>query len=203
MTDKPNAAPWVIELQAPPMAAALKLVLDQKLVLGRRDSAGSAAPPDVDLGPYGAEQMGVSRHHLTLEVLDNQLMATDLDSGNGTLLNGERLAANTPRAVNHGDTLTLGRLAVQVRVVMSPTFSSVMHKQSTVQLDQPPRHGEGELVLVVEDDVEVARAMSILLPSLPPPAACGRAAEVNRRQSNPRSAPSDPRQRKQAPCQRR
>lgn len=163
MTNESNASPWVIELQAPQMAAALKLVMDQKLVVGRRDSAGNAAPPDVDLGPYGAEEMGVSRHHLTLEVVDNRLLVTDLGSGNGTLLNGERLAASTARSVDHGDTLTLGRLALQVRVVISPTFSSVIHKQASVQLDQPARHGEGELVLVVEDDVEVARAMTLLL----------------------------------------
>jgi DNA-binding response OmpR family regulator len=107
--------------------------------------------------------MGVSRHHLALEVVDNHLLATDMGSGNGTLLNGDRLAPESGRVVSHGDTLTLGRLALQVRVVISPTFSSVIHKQASIQLNQPARQGEGELVLVVEDDVEVARAMALLL----------------------------------------
>lgn len=163
MTSEPQKSPWVIELQAPQMTASLKLVMDQRLVVGRRDDAGGAAPPDVDLGPYGADEMGVSRHHLALEVVNDRLMVTDLDSGNGTLLNGERLAASAAHAVNHGDTLTLGRLAVQVRAIISPAFSSVVHKQASIQLDQPARPGDGELVLVVEDDVEVARAMSVLL----------------------------------------
>ncbi len=163
MAHELNTSPWVIELQAAQMPTPLKLVMDQRLVVGRRDTAGSAAPPDIDLGPYGADEMGVSRHHLALEVVADRLLVTDLGSGNGTLLNNKRLTADSSHPVSHGDTLTLGRLALQVRMVIAPVFDSAARKQADAPLNQSARAGAGELVLVVEDDVDVARAMSVLL----------------------------------------
>lgn len=48
----------------------------------------------------------VSRQHLALRLRDGRWVAEDLGSGNGTLVNGAAISAETPLA--HGDVLTLG-----------------------------------------------------------------------------------------------
>ncbi|MCC7209601.1 MAG: FHA domain-containing protein [Anaerolineae bacterium] len=86
----------------------------QNLVVGRADP-GSGFYPDFDLGPFGAEQRGVSRQHLMLNYANGILTVTDLDSANGTRLNGQALQALRPYPVNDGDELILGQLAIGVR----------------------------------------------------------------------------------------
>lgn len=48
----------------------------------------------------------VSRHHAAVRWDGRQYLLTDLDSRNGTVLNGERLSA--PRPLQHGDQIQLG-----------------------------------------------------------------------------------------------
>ncbi len=54
----------------------------------------------------------VSWNHLEIENRGGVLMATDLDSRNGTALNGEPL--DRPRRLRDGDTLTVGRQRLEV-----------------------------------------------------------------------------------------
>lgn len=82
---------------------------------------GRASPdqpnsPDVDLTAYRAYERGVSRLHVRLQVGGEKMSITDLNSVNGTLLNGKRLPANQPYLVNHGDILTLGKMKIQILV---------------------------------------------------------------------------------------
>ena len=56
------------------------------------------------------DQRNVSRRHARLSAQSGSLMVEDLQSANGTLLNGERLTA--PRALHDGDQLTIGDLQV-------------------------------------------------------------------------------------------
>lgn len=49
----------------------------------------------------------VSRFHAKLELVGTRWIVTDLNSSNGTFVNGERIAS--PRALSEGDVLTLGR----------------------------------------------------------------------------------------------
>lgn len=60
------------------------------------------------------EDPSVSRLHVAIEVTD-RVVARDLGSRNGTLLNGERLQGR--HELTDGDLLTLGRRSVRVRVV--------------------------------------------------------------------------------------
>ncbi len=53
---------------------------------------------------------GVSRYHARLTCLENEVRIEDLRSANGTLVNGERLAA--PRALADGDKITLGSITI-------------------------------------------------------------------------------------------
>lgn len=55
---------------------------------------------------------GISWNHLEIEGRGGVLMATDLDSRNGTALNGETL--DRPRRLRDGDVLTLGEYRLEV-----------------------------------------------------------------------------------------
>lgn len=53
----------------------------------------------------------ISRIHAKIDVVDNdQLMLTDMNSKNGTFINGERLLANETRKINRGDEIGLADL---------------------------------------------------------------------------------------------
>jgi pSer/pThr/pTyr-binding forkhead associated (FHA) protein len=56
----------------------------------------------------------VSWHHLEIESRGGVLMATDLDSRNGTALNGEPL--DRPRRLRDGDTLIVGSQRLEVSI---------------------------------------------------------------------------------------
>jgi pSer/pThr/pTyr-binding forkhead associated (FHA) protein len=95
--------------------AALPLPAAQQAVIGRSDAVSNFFP-DIDLTGHGALEGGVGRRHVRLFVQGGQLMAEDLDSVNGSALNGQKLAPRQPRPLNTGDMLTLGRVALEVRL---------------------------------------------------------------------------------------
>jgi hypothetical protein len=92
--------------------AVLALPSVSQAVVGRADPV-SKFFPDIDLNPYGALDQGVGRRHVRLFVLGAQVMVEDLDSTNGTEVNGQRLAPRQPRALVTGDTLVIGKLALR------------------------------------------------------------------------------------------
>jgi hypothetical protein len=57
----------------------------------------------------------VSRQHLVIEYNEPHLYITDLNSTNGTYINGERLKPNTPTALNVGDELTIANANFKYR----------------------------------------------------------------------------------------
>jgi len=57
----------------------------------------------------------VSRQHLVIEYKDPHLYITDLNSVNGTYINGERLTPNTPTALNVGDELMIANANFKYR----------------------------------------------------------------------------------------
>jgi len=65
--------------------------------------------PEADLQ---IDDEAISWHHLEIENRGGVLMATDLDSRNGTVLNGEPL--DRPRRLRDGDTLVLGGQRLEV-----------------------------------------------------------------------------------------
>jgi len=94
---------------------AERIVMEEKSVyrLGRFEM-GSRGETDIDLTPYGAMDRGVSRLHAQLELKDNKLWITDLNSTNGTYLNASRIEPFQSMVLHKGDDVILGRLAVQV-----------------------------------------------------------------------------------------
>ncbi|NDJ53632.1 MAG: FHA domain-containing protein [Chloroflexi bacterium] len=88
-------------------------LLSDEFTIGRMDKASGTAP-DLDLGPFNAGERGVSRMHAVLRRGDDVVSIVDLDSSNGTYLNGQRLAAHQPRLLRDGDEIRVGRLVMHI-----------------------------------------------------------------------------------------
>ncbi len=84
-----------------------------KITIGRSDQQSNHYP-DIDLTPYGAVDEGVSRAHACFQRSEEAITIIDLDSANGTYLNGNRLLPNQPRVLQDGDELRFGRLVARV-----------------------------------------------------------------------------------------
>jgi FHA domain len=82
-------------------------------MLGRSDPKHNVEP-DVDLSPYGGQQLGVSRRHATLVLTESGLSIRDHGSTNGTAVNGRVLAANQEWPLRDGDEIRLGKLAFNI-----------------------------------------------------------------------------------------
>ncbi len=120
MATKP-AAPEGPELESGALLG-LRVISSGEVIslLGRdnytlgRSAEGQAVVPDVDLSPYDAYEQGVSRMHAELRVERDSVYVLDLESANGTLVNGKRLQAQKPHPVRHGDIIQLGRMRLQL-----------------------------------------------------------------------------------------
>ncbi len=84
-----------------------------KMIMGRGFSPVQGQP-FLDLSPYDGEVLGVSRYHVELRLLNNTLIITDLDSDNGTYINGMRLYPYEIRVLHNNDELRLGHLVMRV-----------------------------------------------------------------------------------------
>lgn len=92
------------------------LEINDEVHLGRGKNESNV----IDLTPYGAEQLGVSRRHVTLRPTASNLFVVDLGSTNGTKRNGRSIGLNTPYSLADGDTLSLGNLELVVQIVKRP-----------------------------------------------------------------------------------
>ncbi len=91
------------------------------MVPGQRAMMGRQAPfmlqlPDVDLTEHSAAEHGISRVHAVIDCTRTGLHVTDLDSRNGTFVNGEKVHPYNAHILRHGDTIRLGSLALDVKV---------------------------------------------------------------------------------------
>ncbi len=100
-------------LQFLPTHTWVSLDLTMPMVLGR-GGAGQRGEDMLDLTSFDALKWGVSRRHCQLQRQGQQLVLLDLDSANGTHVNGQRLTPHEPYALAHGDQLTLGALRCNV-----------------------------------------------------------------------------------------
>jgi hypothetical protein len=113
----------------------------------------------------------VSRYHLKLQEDNDKIVATDLESTNGTKINGEDVQV---RIVRHGDMIAVGR---SLLLVGSPADIdrriaevSARHPPAAVgharQLKERMKQLTGEPSDIIQD---VSSVRSPLLPSGPPP----------------------------------
>lgn len=85
----------------------------KEISLGRRSRATDPVVT-IDFQEHGGFQHGVSRYHAMIVVVKGALYLRDLNSVNGTFLNGQKLAPITSHALKNGDTLTLGDLSMTI-----------------------------------------------------------------------------------------
>lgn len=83
----------------------------QTIVIGREDPV-SGVFPDIDLDPHGGHEGGVGRRHAQLTWKDGQVYIEDLESVNGTAVNRHRLTPRQPQALQSGDEIRLGKMAL-------------------------------------------------------------------------------------------
>lgn len=90
-------------------------VVDEKVfLLGRRSPELDTQEQLVDLMPYGAVEMGISRLHAMIRQTRDGYKITDLGSSNGTWLENQRLAAKQAYPLESGDRVRLGRMNLLV-----------------------------------------------------------------------------------------
>ncbi|MCC7449831.1 MAG: FHA domain-containing protein [Anaerolineae bacterium] len=91
----------------------LPLPASDNLLIGR-SLTSDLQQTSVDLSPFGAREKGVSRRHIKLVDRDSLIYVADLNSSNGTWLNGRRLIAYNEYLLHDGDELRLGLLKIRV-----------------------------------------------------------------------------------------
>ncbi|MHB8626755.1 MAG: FHA domain-containing protein [Aggregatilineales bacterium] len=89
-------------------------VAQPQITMGRQASDPNTATAHIDLESYSAFDKGVSRMHLTIRRVAKGFDVEDLDSANGTFVNGFSLAPHAPHQLKNGDELRLGDLRMHV-----------------------------------------------------------------------------------------
>src|SRR5690606_33640363 len=69
------------------------------MVLGRNNIEDKDDVVEIDLTPFGAHDLGVSRKHARIDARKEPPMLVDLESANGTFINGQKLPANEPQKI--------------------------------------------------------------------------------------------------------
>jgi pSer/pThr/pTyr-binding forkhead associated (FHA) protein len=85
-----------------------------KEVLLGRSHASNQVQPEVDLTLYGATSSGTSRVHAAIGHDEHGWWLKDLNSSNGTWVDGERLAPHVPRRLHATSQVFLAKLEIQV-----------------------------------------------------------------------------------------
>ncbi|NLM70665.1 MAG: FHA domain-containing protein [Synergistaceae bacterium] len=94
--------PFDANYTGPPLKAEIR----DRLVLGRR------VAPSVLVVPGDAT---ISAKHCELQYTDGKLLVRDLDSSNGTMVNGVPIETSYP--IEDGDRLTLGKTELRIRII--------------------------------------------------------------------------------------
>jgi pSer/pThr/pTyr-binding forkhead associated (FHA) protein len=85
-----------------------------EIIIGRQ-SREDDPPVTVDLEGFDGHSLGISRHHCMMKSFKGYLILVDLDSINGTFINGKRAMPLKRYALVDGDTITVGRLTLELR----------------------------------------------------------------------------------------
>jgi predicted amidophosphoribosyltransferase len=102
-------------LEVTDSGAHIPLIAQAELLIGRVDDV-SGIYPDVDMTPHGGEDGGVSRRHALLGHDQGAWYVVDLDSTNGTYVNGAEVAPQVRVPVQDGDRIGLGDAEVVLHI---------------------------------------------------------------------------------------
>src|SRR5450432_1672838 len=116
--DAKHVSPMRLLLSAADSSQLISIQLADRLVIGR--GGGGGHEPDINLAQLGGVNYGISRWHAVFSYEENTLFVEDLNSTNGTRINGYRLDSDKSYRLRNGDELELGHLRLIVRVVRPP-----------------------------------------------------------------------------------
>ncbi len=153
--------PWVIEFRVVGTTNLIKVPVRDKMLIGRPDPKNGITP-EINLVPYGAHMMGVSRQHAMVRTINNRVTVEDLESANGTYINEHILEPSKEYRIRDQDILRLGRLQLQVHFVVKPLMVDETHVGMTNQF-QIPKIGNGQRILIVDEDRTVTELISLVL----------------------------------------
>lgn len=91
----------------------ITLIPGARMTFGRHDTR-NPHHVDIDLTPYNAFKMGVSRIHATLYREAECLLLADAGSANGTFINGLALVPHHPIPLCNADEIRLGNLIMHI-----------------------------------------------------------------------------------------
>lgn len=118
-----NQPPWRIELNIIDELVQVVFDLRDSIHLGRSHPENPVYS-GVDLAPFDAQGKGLSRQHAELLLERGNVIIRDLDSLNGTTLNGKRLKPKHKYILHSGDFIQLARLNVRLHFLHNPFASS-------------------------------------------------------------------------------
>jgi len=87
--------------------------IEPMMVIGRKASIRDY-DVTIDLTDLNGAEAGVSRYHVMVLALDNHVHMKDIDSLNGSLLNGKRMTPSKEYIIDDGDIIALGNLELHV-----------------------------------------------------------------------------------------
>lgn len=107
----------LLTLQAGEQVYEIPANEETSVLLGRNNTALTPASLSIlDLVEAGGVSLGVSRRHALIQTNRGAFFVMDLDSTNGTYLNGRRLQPRNQHLLVSGDVLRLGALEVRVQI---------------------------------------------------------------------------------------
>lgn len=109
--DTDQAVRHTIQLTIQDTGESVEVLVNRPIIIGRSD-VGSEV--DIDLTSAGGYRLGISRQHVRLTTEGNAIVAMDLQSRNGTRLNGETMRPMQPYHLRDGDILQMSSLGLRV-----------------------------------------------------------------------------------------
>lgn len=110
---RPNPNISTILIIIPSSGRRIKTPLKEQIRIGRTDIV-RGIEPEVDLSDDDGAQVGISRLHAAILSTAQGIAIMDLNSANGTRVNGFLIPPNLPYALNSGDEVKLGELLIHV-----------------------------------------------------------------------------------------
>ncbi|KAK4256144.1 hypothetical protein QN277_009049 [Acacia crassicarpa] len=95
---------------------------------------------------FSIKDAGISSNHLSILVESAKWVLRDLDSSNGTFLNGSKIPPNTPFDLHHGDNIKLGELT-SIQVDLQAQEGSCLRRN-------PRRQATGKVSGTVREKLE-------------------------------------------------
>ena len=126
LTDAEKEAAFSGQLSVPAKGLAVFLpgnttpfavLTEEEVILGRKTGEGSEAI--VDLTNLDGFPKGVSRRHALIRAVENGYVIVDLNSSNGTWLNGQKLIPTKSNELPSGSVVQLGHLKL-ILIYQSP-----------------------------------------------------------------------------------